>query len=66
MQLLTELEQRVNDLLEDHNRLMEENLALKKQQKKLSSEKAGLNDLHHQVHSKIESMLTRLKMLEQS
>ncbi len=65
LQLLAELEQRVSDLLEDYDRLMQENDVLKKQQEKLSLEKAGLQENHRQVHSKIESMLTRLKTLEQ-
>jgi len=65
LQLLTELERRVNGLLGEHNRLMEENLTLKQQQEKLSSEKASLHDKQRQVQSKLESMLTRLKSLEQ-
>lgn len=64
LQLLTELEQRVSDLLEVYDRLVQENEMLKKQQEKLSLEKAGLQENHRQVHSKIESMLTRLKTLE--
>ncbi len=65
LQLLAELEQRVSGLLEDHDRLLRENEMLKKQQEKLSLEKAGLQENRRQVHSKIESMLTRLKTLEQ-
>ncbi len=66
LNLLTELEQRISGLLEDNSRLAKENKALQQQQKKLSLEKAGLHEKHRQVHTKIESMLARLKTLEHS
>ena len=65
LQLLVELEQRVSSLLEDCDRLAEENQMLRQQQEKLSLEKAELQEKHRQVHSKIESMLGHLKTLEQ-
>ena len=64
LQLLTELEQRISDLLEERNQLLEENQVLKEQQGKSSLEKAGLQEKHRQVYSKIETMLSRLKTLE--
>ena len=65
LQLLTELEQRISDLLKNHDQLIQENVMLKKQQEKLALENATLNEKHRQAQSKVESILNRLKTLEQ-
>lgn len=65
LQLLTELEQRLSSLLDRYKQLAQENHILKQQQEKLSSEKASLDEKHHKVHLKIETILKQLKALEQ-
>lgn len=63
---LDELEQHVAALLSQNNQLNEENKTLRKQHESLFAEKAMLIEKNRKVHAKIETILSRLKNLEQS
>lgn len=59
------LESKVNELIELTNTLARENKALRTQQRNWSSERAKLIEKNELAKSRVESMITRLKALEQ-
>lgn len=59
------LEAKVNDLIDLTNTLSRENRALRTQQRNWSSERAKLIEKNELAKSRVESMITRLKALEQ-
>ncbi len=65
LRLLDELEQQISGLLERNRQLSQENEILKQQQETLAARAAGLDDKHHKVRSRLESMLKQLNSLEQ-
>jgi cell division protein ZapB len=60
-----ELEAKVQELLELTSTLARENRALRAQQRNWSSERAKLIEKNELAKSRVESMITRLKALEQ-
>ena len=64
VQAIDELEKRLDIILEKYSRLAKENEMLKQQQEYLSSEKAAILEKHHQLFSKLEAVVVRLKGLE--
>lgn len=59
------LETKVNELIELTSTLARENKALRTQQRNWSSERAKLIEKNELAKSRVESMITRLKALEQ-
>ncbi|MGI9303246.1 MAG: TIGR02449 family protein [Gammaproteobacteria bacterium] len=60
------LEQRIDELLQNCERLQKENRLLKEQQQTLSSERSDLMEKNELVRAKVETMISRLKSLEQT
>jgi cell division protein ZapB len=65
-QALTTLSERVERLLELCHRLREENRSLRHSQEQLANERASLLAKNEQARSRVETMIVRLKSLEQS
>ena len=61
---INHLEDQTNELLALCQRLGEENTDLRKQLGTLSSERSGLIELKEQARSQVESMITRLRSME--
>ncbi len=59
------LEDRVDELIDLSNVLARENKALKTQQQNWTTERAKLIEKNELAKSRVESMITRLKALEQ-
>lgn len=59
------LESKVNELVDLTRTLARENKALRTQQRNWSSERAKLIEKNELAKSRVESMITRLKALEQ-
>lgn len=59
------LETRIDDLIKFSARLKNENQALRKQQAALLTERAGLIGKNEQARGRLESMIQRLKILEE-
>lgn len=62
---LKSLEEKLNDLLTQCDKLREENESLKKRQDSLVTERAGLLQKNEQVRTRVEAMINRLKGMEQ-
>ena len=62
---LKRLEKRVDDLVAVVGQLKEENRALRLRQDALSAERAALLQKNEQVRARVESMIGRLKSMEQ-
>jgi len=62
---LQRLEEKLNDLLTQCDKLREENESLKKRQDSLVTERAGLLQKNEQVRTRVEAMINRLKGMEQ-
>ncbi len=60
-----ELEEKVEELIDLCSVLSKENRALRKQQKNWTTERAKLIEKNELAKSRVESMITRLKTLEQ-
>jgi len=60
-----ELEEKVEELIDLCSVLSKENRALHKQQKNWTTERAKLIEKNELAKSRVESMITRLKTLEQ-
>ncbi len=60
------LETRIDDLIRTCKRLKEENLSLKNQQISLKNERARLIEKNELARVRVESILNRLKGMEQS
>ena len=63
---LRELEAQVDALIEECDRLREENVALKNRQASLASECARLIERSEAVRSRVETMIARLRAMEGS
>jgi len=63
-QNITELEAKVEHLLELSHRLSEENTALKQQLQATKADRSGLMEQKEQVRAQVEKMIGRLKSLE--
>ena len=61
---ISHLEDQANELLKLCQRLGEENTDLRKQLGTLSSERSGLIELKEQARNQVESMITRLRSME--
>ena len=61
---LRDLEDQIDALIEECDRLREENLALKKRQAALAGECARLIERSEAVRSRVETMIARLKAME--
>ncbi len=61
----TALEQKVEELMELCGVLSKENRALRKQQQKWTTQRANLIEKNELAKSRVESMIVRLKALEQ-
>lgn len=59
------LEQKIDQLLNRLQQLEQENSHLREQAAKWREERAQLLQLHDETHHRVESMITRLKALEQ-
>jgi cell division protein ZapB len=62
---LANLEQRVEHLLDECRRLREENRVLSETQEQLKADRANLQEKNELARSRIESMIGRLKAMEQ-
>ncbi|MFP4648367.1 MAG: TIGR02449 family protein [Halorhodospira sp.] len=62
---LARLEQRVDELLRQHESLREENCLLRQAQEQLQAERASLQEKNELARSQIEAMISRLKAMEQ-
>lgn len=62
---LTELEEKLDRLIEQYQAVKNDNLLLRQRQQELLEEKAQLLEKTAQARSRVESMITRLKALEQ-
>lgn len=60
------LEGQIDTLIEENDRLREENVALRKRQDSLSGECARLIERSEAVRSRVETMIARLRALEGS
>ncbi|ANG64820.1 MULTISPECIES: TIGR02449 family protein [Marinobacterium] len=60
------LERKIDQLLDHCHRLEQENQRLRSQETQLKDERARLLQLNDQTRSKVESMIQRLKALEQN
>ena len=58
------LSEQLDRLLEHVRRLKEENRSLRQSQEQLSGERAGLMERNEQARSRVETMIQRLKSLE--
>ncbi|MEO7065990.1 MAG: TIGR02449 family protein [Rhodanobacter sp.] len=58
------LSEQFDRLLEHVRRLNEENRSLRQSQEQLSGERAGLMERNEQARSRVETMIQRLKSLE--
>lgn len=65
-QELKKLEVRVHELIRTCERLKEENRLLREQQSTLATERAHLVEGQEQARLKVESMISRLKAMEQA
>lgn len=65
-QELKKLEVRVNELIRTCERLKEENRLLREQQASLAAERSHLVEGQEQARLKVESMISRLKAMEQA
>jgi cell division protein ZapB len=63
---LRALEQRLDDLVGVVDTLKEENKSLKQRQDSLTAERSQLLQKNEQVRARVESMINRLKAMEQS
>ena len=63
---LRDLEDRIDSLIEERNRLREENVALRNRQDSLSGECARLIERSEAVRSRVETMIARLRAMEGS
>ena len=63
---LRNLEDQIDSLIEECDRLREENLALKNRQASLSGECARLIERSEAVRSRVETMIARLRAMEGS
>ena len=63
---LQRLEIRVNELIQTCEQLKEENRLLKAQQQTYSGERANLLSKQEEARSRVEAMINRLKVLEES
>ena len=63
---LKELEGQIDSLIEECDRLREENVALKNRQASLSGECARLIERSEAVRSRVETMIARLRAMEGS
>jgi cell division protein ZapB len=61
---LVRLSQLIEELLAEVRSLKEENLALRRAQDSLASERASLLQKNEQVRTRVEAMIGRLKTLE--
>jgi len=64
--LITELTHACNTLLAENGQLREENSQLSDQRDKALRERAGLIKNQDEVRTKVETLVTRLKLLEQA
>lgn len=62
---LKKLETGIDELIRSCDRLKEENRALRKQTATLMSERASLIEKNTQAHTRVETIIQRLKTLEQ-
>ena len=63
---LRDLESQIDSLIEERDRLREENVALKNRQVSLSGECARLIERSEAVRSRVETMIARLRAMEGS
>ena len=63
-QNMTELEAKVEQLLELSHQLSKENAALKQELQAIKTDRSGLIEQKEQVRDQVEKMITRLKTLE--
>lgn len=63
---LRDLEDQIDSLIEERDRLREENSALRNRQDSLSSECARLIERSEAVRSRVETMIARLRAMEGS
>ena len=63
---LRDLEGQIDSLIEERNRLREENVALRSRQASLSGECARLIERSEAVRSRVETMIARLRAMEGS
>ena len=63
---LRNLEDQIDSLIEERDRLREENVALKNRQVSLSGECARLIERSEAVRSRVETMIARLRAMEDS
>ena len=63
---LRDLEDRIDSLIEERDRLREENIALRNRQVSLSGECARLIERSEAVRARVEMMIARLKAMEDS
>lgn len=63
---LRDLEDQIDSLIEECDRLREENVALRNRQDALSSECARLIERSEAVRSRVETMIARLRAMEGS
>ena len=61
---LRDLEVQIDSLIEERDRLREENTALRNRQESLSGENARLIERSEAVRSRVETMIARLRALE--
>lgn len=65
-QYFNALEEKIDLILERCSKLEQENQQLRERERSLKEERAQLSQVNEQTQSKIESMIMRLKSLEQS
>lgn len=65
-QYFNALEEKIDLILERCSKLEQENLQLRERERALKEERAQLSHANEQTQTKIESMIMRLKSLEQS
>ena len=63
---LKKLEAAIDELIRSCDRLKEENRALRKQQAALMSERASLIEKNQMAHTHVETIIQRLKTMEQA
>lgn len=61
---LTQLESRIEALIQTCNRLREENRALRHQQAALMTERSGLMERNEAAHAKVDAIIQRLRSME--
>ena len=61
---LRDLEDQIDSLIEERDRLREENTAIRNRQESLSGENARLIERSEAVRSRVETMIARLRALE--